>query len=108
MTDSILQDSDARRRIAQSCQPRSSQRRLLGFGAQQNPIDRRRLRRIGKGAQRNLNTPLRLLKDETFDGVPDTGNHVMPIGCAQAPRHDTPDASEPNNSDGATFLAGWG
>jgi len=66
------------------------------------------LRRVRNGAQSDLNAPLRLLENKTFNWLPDASNDVMPIGCAQAPRHDTPDASEPNNSDGATFLAGWG
>jgi hypothetical protein len=103
MADSILQNRDPRRRIAKPCQPRSGRRRLLGFGAQKNPIDAPRLCRVCKGAKSDLNVSLRPLEYQTFDWVPDAGDDVMLISRAQASRDDTPDASETNDRYSRAF-----
>jgi hypothetical protein len=76
---------------------------LLGFGAQQNPIDRRRLRWLREGAQKDLNVPLRPLKAKTLDGLADTGDDVMPVGRAQASRDDASDIAETNDGNSRTL-----
>jgi len=106
MADSILQNRDPRRRIAKSRQPRRGEWRLLGFGAQKNPIDARSIRRLCKGAQGKLSARIRLLKHKTLDGAPGAGDDVVSIGRAKAPGHDTPNASKTNDGDSRALHPG--
>ena len=105
VADPVLQHSDPGRGIAQPGQPGSGRRRLVPLGAQQNPVDARRVRRIAEGAQRNLDGPFGSLDNEVLDRMSHAGDDVVAVGITQTAGHDATDAAETDNGDGRAL--GW-
>jgi len=94
MVDTVLQHRNPRRSIAQPLQPRRSLWRVLDLGAEQDPVDTRRLRRLSQNLERQFDAFIGAVEHEAPNRLAHAGDDVVTIGRTQACRSNTADASQ--------------
>src|SRR6516164_4782464 len=71
----------------------------MRFGANEHPIDRLGLRRIGQHAKRSCDRAFRPLQRKPRNRLARAGRDIMPPGCCETARGAAADAAKPDHRD---------
>src|SRR5262249_49024180 len=99
VASAVLQDSKARRWPAELLQPCPRRRGLVRLGAQQDPVDWMRIRRIGQRAQRQIDSTSVVLQWQPRQGPARADRDVVMAGMLQPAGGDAADPAKPNYGD---------
>ncbi len=103
VVDAVLQHGNARCRRAEPLQPRRRRGRRVGLGAQQHPVGRFGLRRIGERGERQLDRAVRGVERQPLDRCAHAGDDVVAAGGDKTAGGDAADAAQPDHGDGQSF-----